>query len=213
VPIQCLTADAKLFAQIGNDGTSLAHSGLRETHLGWRHLRLAPAVAPARAGGGEAGDRALPDQLALELGERGEDAEHQLAGGGRGIDRGSLSGQHAQSDAARIKIMHDVDQMTEIATEPIEFPHNEGIARADRFETGVEAGTVVLLAARGVAVDVALQNADTGECVLLQVEHLGAVGFRDAHIADKGGEYRAPQTVVCGAARFRAAFAGFNITK
>jgi hypothetical protein len=55
-----------------------------------RHLRLAPAVAPARAGGGEAGDGALADQLALELGERREDAKDQLAGGGRRSANGRL---------------------------------------------------------------------------------------------------------------------------
>ena len=33
-----------------------------------------------RAGGDEAGSNALGDELALELGERGEDAEDELAG-------------------------------------------------------------------------------------------------------------------------------------
>jgi hypothetical protein len=31
MPVQCLAADAKLFAQVGDDGASLAHGGLPET--------------------------------------------------------------------------------------------------------------------------------------------------------------------------------------
>jgi hypothetical protein len=43
-----------------------------------------------------------------------------------------------------------------------------------------------------------LRSRDSGadEHVLLQVEDLGAVGFRHAHVADKRGERGAPQTVV-----------------
>jgi len=81
--VKRLTADAQLFAQVGDDGASLAHGGLRKTELGRRHLRLAATVASARAGGCESGDRAFPDQLELELRERREDAEHQFAGRGR----------------------------------------------------------------------------------------------------------------------------------
>jgi hypothetical protein len=161
--IERLTADAQLFAQVGDDRASLAHGGLRKTELGRRHLRLAATVASARAGGCESGDRAFPDQLELELRERREDAEHQFAGRGRGVDCGSLSGQHAQSDAAGIEVMHDVNEVAQVATETIELPDDKGIARAHRFKTRVEAGTIVLLAARGVAVDVALGNAGNGE--------------------------------------------------
>jgi hypothetical protein len=213
MPVEGLTCNAKLVAQVSDDCAAFAHSGLRKTKLGWRHLRLASAVSPAGACGGKSRDRALADKFALELGERREDAEHQFAGGGRRIDRRALSGEHAKANAARIKVMHDVDEVSQIASEAIELPDNKGIACAHRFKTSVEAGTVVLPAARGVAVDVALRNAGTGECVILQVEHLGAVRFRHAHIAYKRGEYCAPQTVVCGAVRFPGDFVGFHITK
>jgi hypothetical protein len=213
MPVQCLAAETKLFAQISDDRASLAHRGLGEAQLGGRHLRLASAVAPAGARGGESRDRALPDQLALELGERREDAEHQLAGGGRGVDRGALPGEHPQADAACIEVVHDVDEVTQVAAESIEFPDDEGVAGPQRFETCVEAGPVVFLAARGVTVNVALGDAGSGESVFLQIEYLRTVSFRDAHVADERGEHGTPQTVVCGATRFRAAFAGFHITK
>ena len=45
-------------------------------------LHSSPTLVPGRPGGG-----AFGDQLALELGQGGENPEHQLAGGGGGVDR------------------------------------------------------------------------------------------------------------------------------
>ncbi len=54
-----------------------AHRGHRQPQLGGGHLERPAPFLPARARRGQAGDRALGDQLALELGQRGEDAEDQ----------------------------------------------------------------------------------------------------------------------------------------
>jgi len=81
VPIERLPRDPELFAERADARITLSHTRHREPQLRGRHLRLAPADAPARTGGREAGARALGDELALELGERGEDAEDELAGG------------------------------------------------------------------------------------------------------------------------------------
>ena len=83
--------------------------------------------------------------------------------------------------------MHHVDEMAETAAEPIEFPDHKRVAGAQRFETVLQAGAVVELAACGVAVDVAFGDAGRDERVPLQVENLGAVGFRDAHVANEMG--------------------------
>ena len=40
----------------------------------------------------------------------GEDAEDQLAAGGRRIDGGTMPGQHLEADAACGQVMHGVDQ-------------------------------------------------------------------------------------------------------
>lgn len=177
MPVERLTANSKLLAKVGNNRASLAHGGLSEPHLRRRHLRFASAIATTRASRGEARDRALADQLALELGERGEDTKHQFAGGGCRVDCRALPSQHAQPDGACIEVMHDVHEMPEVAPEAIEFPDYKCVTGTQRFEAGVEAGAVVLLAARGVAVDVALGHTGGDQRVLLQVEDLGAVGL------------------------------------
>ena len=43
---------------------------------------------------------AFADQLPLALGQRGEDAEHEAAGRGRGVDLRALAGEHPQAHAA-----------------------------------------------------------------------------------------------------------------
>src|SRR5438552_336096 len=96
--VKCLAADAEFVAQVGDHRSFLAHSRLRKPKLCRRHLRLASAIAAPGSCGGEPGDRVLADQLALELRKSRKDAEHQLAGGRRGVDRCPLAGQYAQSD-------------------------------------------------------------------------------------------------------------------
>ncbi len=109
--------------------------------------------------------------------------------------------------------MHDVDEMAEAPAEPVEFPDDQCVAVAQRLEAALQPRTVVEPAARGVAVDVALGDAGGDQRVSLQVEHLGAVGFRDAHVADKRGKRGTPQTVVFGVDSPGAVFAGIHITK
>jgi hypothetical protein len=75
-----------------------------------------------------AGDGALADQLALELSERGEDTEYQFAGSGRRVDRRSLAAEHAEADAALCEVVHHIDEVAQAATQPIEFPDDEGVA-------------------------------------------------------------------------------------
>jgi hypothetical protein len=67
-----------------------SHARHGKPELGGRHLRLAPADARARANASPALVRSV--MLALEFGERGEDAEDELAGGRRRVDRRALAG-------------------------------------------------------------------------------------------------------------------------
>ena len=50
-------------------------------------------------GGLEPGRGAFADQLPLELGQRREDAEHESAGRGGGVDLRALAGEHPQAHA------------------------------------------------------------------------------------------------------------------
>jgi hypothetical protein len=110
------------------------------------------------------------------------------------------------------EIVNNIDEVPEIATEAIKLPYNKCITVTQRFQTVFESGAIIFLAARSVAVDVALGHTGCNERVVLKVEHLRTVGFRNAHVADKRGERGAPQTVVFGVSRSASAFVGFHIT-
>ena len=56
-----------------------------------------PLAAPC---GHEPRHGAFPDRLPLELGRRREEAEHEAAGRGRGVDLRPVAGEHPQAHAA-----------------------------------------------------------------------------------------------------------------
>jgi hypothetical protein len=122
MPVERLPRDPELFTERADARVALSHARHRKPELCRRHLWLASADASARAGGREPGACALGDQLALEFGERGEDAEDELAGRRRRIGRRALAGEDAQADSAGGEVMHGVDQVAEIAPEPASTP-------------------------------------------------------------------------------------------
>lgn len=71
---------------------------------------LAPVRRRARAGGGEAGHGALPDERGLELREGSEDVEQQPAAGGGGVQQ---FGQADEADATAFQLSHHIDQVPE----------------------------------------------------------------------------------------------------
>ena len=74
-------------------------------------------LPPLRPRALESSQGAFPDQLLFELGQRREDAEHEAAGSGGGIDLRALIGEHPQAHAAGGEVLHGVDQMGEIAAD------------------------------------------------------------------------------------------------
>jgi hypothetical protein len=74
MPVERLPRDPQLFAERADARIALAHARHRKPQLRRRHLRLAPADASPRAGGRQARERALGDELALELGYYGDSA-------------------------------------------------------------------------------------------------------------------------------------------
>lgn len=204
--IEGLAADTDLLAQIGDNRSVLAQGGLRQPQLRRRHLRLAAAVATSGSRGSEPSNRALADQFALKLGKGSKDAKDQLAGGGSRVDRGALTGQHPKADVSLGQIVHDVNEVAQAAAEPIKFPHDERVGGSDGFEATLQARAVVELTACRVAVEVALGDTGVDQRVPLQVEDLGAVGFRHPHVADESGKGSTPQTVVFGVFTFGIVF-------
>ena len=69
--------------------------------------RARPALSP--------GHGAFADQLPLELGQRREDAEHEAAGRGRGVDLRPVAGEHPQAHPASRQVLHGVDEMGEVS--------------------------------------------------------------------------------------------------
>ena len=137
------------------------------------------------AGGGQAGLGALDDQLALELGERGEDAEDQLARRRGRVDRRPLAGQDPQARAAARELVDRVDEVAQVAPEPVELPRHQHVALPQRLEAGGEPRPVVALAGGQVLVEVLGLDPGGEQGVALQVEQLAAVGLRDAHVAEQ----------------------------
>lgn len=119
VPIERLAGDAEFGAQVGDPRLGLTHRRLGEAELGRRHLERASAVPAAGAGGRQPGLGALDDQFAPELGQPGEDCEHEAAVGRGGVDRSALAGRHLQADVAPCDVADQVDEVAQVAAEPV----------------------------------------------------------------------------------------------
>lgn len=91
MPVEGLAGDPEFLAQGCNVGLGLAHRGHGQAHLRRGHLKRTTPLAPAGPGGFQAGLRPLGDQLPLKFGQCGKDPEHQLALGGGGVDRRTLT--------------------------------------------------------------------------------------------------------------------------
>jgi hypothetical protein len=114
--------------------------------VGGHHRGPAAPAAPG-PGRGQPGAGAFADQVALELGQGGEDVEDELAAGSGGVDRLL---EAAEPDAAVGQAGDGVDQMTQGAAEPIQLPHDQGVAGAELVQQLLEGGAVGAGAAGGL---------------------------------------------------------------
>ena len=85
-------------------------------------------------------------------GQRREDAEHEAAARGRGVDLRALAGEHAQAHAAARQVVHGVDQVGEVPAESVELPDDEHVVLPQGPQAAVEPRTVVPDAGREVVV-------------------------------------------------------------
>jgi hypothetical protein len=147
-----------------------------------RRLRerwLAATVAAARPCGVEAVLGALDDQLAFELGDRGQDVEEQPADRGGGVD--ALL-QDPQPDLALLQLDGQGGEVLDRPAEAVESSDDQDVARAQVPHGRVELRAGGQLAGR--LVDEQLVAAGSGEQVALGVGVL--VAFADAAVADQG---------------------------
>ncbi len=126
VPVQGLAGDAEFGAEVADLGVGLAHRGGGQAELGGGHLEGPAAFAAAGAGGGQSGDGAFGDNR--ELGQGGKDPEDQFPGGCGGVDGRALPGQHLEPDTTGGQVMDGVDQVVQVPPQPVELPHEQGVA-------------------------------------------------------------------------------------
>jgi hypothetical protein len=117
-------------------------------------------------------DRSAPPKLR----DDGEDAEGELGGRRRGVDRGALAGQHLEPDAPPGGLPHQVDRAAEVAAAPVELPDDRRGALARRLGVGGEPGPVLAPARSAVLVEPPGRNAGGKRRVALQVDRLPVVG-------------------------------------
>ena len=77
-----------------------------------------------------------------------EEREDQLSAGRRRVDAGPLAGEHPDPDVPVVEVLHQVDEMAEIATEAIEPPDDDHVSLPRRLEEGGEPRAVLTLSGR-----------------------------------------------------------------
>ena len=120
--------DVEFLGELGNRGIAALHGGLGETNLSLGEGELPAAPSPSGTGSLEPGDGALADQFALELRQGSEDAEDEAAGRGCRVDLRTLARQDTQADSALRELLHNTDEMVQVAPEAIKLPDDQGIA-------------------------------------------------------------------------------------
>ena len=89
-----------------------------------------------------------------------------------------LAGEHPDPDVPVVEVLHQVDEMAEIATEAIEPPDDDHVSLPRRLEEGGEPRAVLTLSGRLVLVDRVVADAVLAQSIPLQVEALGRAETR-----------------------------------
>lgn len=73
----------------------------------------------------------FPNEIALKLGQGGEDVENELSLGGGCVDR---VGETLESSALRIQSVNHIEQMPERLAQPVVFPDGQAPSGSGRSE-------------------------------------------------------------------------------
>ena len=185
VAIECDGLHPELRREVGDGRVTALHRGLRKANLGLGQGELPPSPSTSCAGGGEAGDGALANELAFKLGERRKDPEDESTCWSGGVDLRALPCQDPKPDLPVRELLDDVDEVAEVSSEAVELPDDERVLRAKRLKARVEPRAAIALARRLVLVDRLRRDARGDERIALGVEALGAIGLRDACVTNQ----------------------------
>ena len=108
-PVCGCATNAMLCRNLSHRDTAALHVGFQPCYLLVRQLRGRAELHAPLDGPCAASSDALGDQLALELGHAAENVEHQLAGGGRGVDASLI--QHDEVGTLAVKLLGDLVQV------------------------------------------------------------------------------------------------------
>lgn len=113
---------------------------LRLCDLLRRHLRRPSADPALRLGVGEAAHRVLPDRVDAELREHGDHPEQRTAHRGRGVDHRLR--QALNVHASSVEVVQRLDDDPLRASQPVEAPHQKGVALAQVVQARAPLGAV-----------------------------------------------------------------------
>ena len=148
----------------------------------------APSLPAPGSCRGQSSEGPFPDQLSFEFRQSREEREDQLSAGGRRVDAGPLAGEHPDPDVPVVEVLHQVDEMAEIATEAIEPPDDDHVSLPRRLEEGGEPRAVLTLSSRcpdAWSSDRVVADAGLAQSIPLQAEALGTVRLRYPRVADQ----------------------------
>jgi len=150
-------------------------------------LALGSLIAAPGAGGSQARLGALGDKSAFELSKRCENPKGEPAVGGGGVDLRPGAGQHFQAHAPHAQVLGRVDQVLEVASEPVQPPQHERVAGLQRLEAGCQAGARVVPAGGKILVGALWLDTGLEHRIALGSERLRTIAFRDPDVADEHG--------------------------
>jgi hypothetical protein len=74
-------------------------------------------------------------------------------------------------------MMDEIDQMAQVAAEPVELPRHQRVALPQRLEACFQTRPIVALAGRLILVEVSRFDAGREQRIALQIERLAAIGL------------------------------------
>lgn len=98
----------------------------------------------ARPGSRHSSSCPFADQVALELGDRAHDVEQQASAGGGCVDGFR---EVAESDGFRFEAGNNLHEVRETATQSVELPYDDYIARSERVQRGPLSSAIVMISA------------------------------------------------------------------
>ncbi len=178
---------AEALGHLGRIGLGVAHRGHGHGQRGPVHLARTTAHAAPGTRSFEAGLGTLGDKLAFKLSKCRKNPEGEPAIGGGGVDLRPGAGQHFQAHPPHAQVLGRVDQMLEVAPEPVQPPQHERVARLQRLEAGDQAGTCIMPAGGKVLVNAFGLNSSSQQRITLGSERLRTIALRNPDVADEHG--------------------------